>query len=101
MVDFDPVKAGEIGKLRPAIILSDSQDSTLFKTIVVLPLSSLIIENNQPYRYFISKRQQLKKDSDACIYEIRALLKSRVAKKIASITTHELDEIRQTLSNLL
>ncbi len=101
LVDFKPTKMGEIGKLRPAIILSDNQDLALFTTVVVVPLSSLVIKNNQPYRYFISKRQQLKKDSDACIYEIRSLSQSRVNTKIGNITSGELDGIRQALCDLL
>lgn len=100
LIDFEPSQAGKMGK-RPAIILSDNQDLTLFKTVVVVPLSNLIIKDNKPYRYFISKRQRLKKDSDACIYEIRALSKSRIGAKIANISTAELDEIRQALCDLL
>ncbi|WP_201341225.1 type II toxin-antitoxin system PemK/MazF family toxin [Abyssogena phaseoliformis symbiont] len=57
LVDFEPTQMGEIGQLRPAIILSDNQDLALFTTVVVVPLSSLVIKNNQPYRYFINKRQ--------------------------------------------
>ncbi|WP_428086338.1 type II toxin-antitoxin system PemK/MazF family toxin [Candidatus Thioglobus sp.] len=101
LVNFDPVKKGEMGKLRPAIILSDNQDSTLFATVVVMPLSSIVIKDNMPYRYTISKRAKLKKDSDACIYEIRSLSKSRVKEKIASIDTNELNDIRQALHSLL
>lgn len=101
LINFDPVKSGEIGKLRPGIILSDNQDATLFKTVVVVPLSSLVVKNNMPYRYLISQRGALKKDSDACVYEIRSLAKSRLKNKIADITTGELNDIRQALCDLL
>lgn len=101
LVNFDPVKVDEIGKLRPAIILSDNQDITLFSTVIVVPLSSVIIEDNLPYRYFINKRDELKQNSDACIYEIRSLSKNRVKSKVASISTDELDDIRQALCELL
>ncbi|SMM99461.1 hypothetical protein SPONN_601 [uncultured Candidatus Thioglobus sp.] len=101
LVDFDPAKVGEIGKTRPAVILSDNQDSTLFKTVIVVPLSSVIMEHDMPYRCFIPKRQKLKTDSDACIYEIRALSKSRVGIKVGSITLDELNNIRKALCDLL
>ncbi|SMN11611.1 hypothetical protein SPBRAN_1897 [uncultured Candidatus Thioglobus sp.] len=101
LVNFDPVKVGEMSKLRPAIILSDNQDITLFSTVVVVPLSSVVIDDNMPYRFLINKRDKLKKDSDACIYEIRALLKSRVKDKVASISDDELNDIRQALCDLL
>lgn len=101
LVNFDPVKSCEMGKLRPAIILSDNQDTTLFKTVVVIPLSTIIVENNQPYRYFISKREKLKENSDACIYEIRSLSKTRIKAKIANIDENELEEIKNFLCELL
>jgi mRNA interferase MazF len=101
LVDFNPVKTGEIGKLRPAIILSDNEDLTIFTTAIVIPLSTIIIKNNTPYRYFINKRDKLNQNSDACLYEIRALSKIRIKNKIAAISQNELTEIRQFLMQII
>jgi len=75
IVNFDPSKGGEIGKLRPAIILSEYEDNQILDTVIVIPLSTVIEKNTKPYRVYIKKRENLLKDSDACIYEIRTLSK--------------------------
>ena len=101
LVNFNPVKGGEIGKLRPAIIMSQDEDNEILPTIIVIPLSSVIEKNALPYRYMISKREKLEKDSDACINELRALSKNRVKDKIASLQNSELKIIQKSLCQLV
>ncbi|MEA3456521.1 MAG: type II toxin-antitoxin system PemK/MazF family toxin, partial [Campylobacterota bacterium] len=78
LVNFNPAKGGEMGKLRPAIILSDKDDNEILETVIVIPLSTVIEQDALPYRYLVTARDKLEKDCDACIYEIRALSKMRV-----------------------
>jgi len=101
LIDFNPAKGNEIGKLRPAIIMSDKIDNDILDTIIVIPLSTVIVENSLPYRYLITKRDKLLKNSDACINEIRALSKVRVKDKIATISKDELNIIQNALCNIL
>ena len=75
LVDFNPAKGGEIGKLRPAIIMSSAEEIQILQTVIVIPLSTVIEPDSFPYRYTLRPREHLKKESDACIYEIRALSK--------------------------
>jgi len=82
-------------------IIQQMREIMQFVAIAVIPLSSLVVKDNQPYRYPISKRQKLEKKSDACIYEIRSLSKNRVGEKVATITKGELEGIRQALCDLL
>ncbi len=42
LVNFNPAKGGEIGKLRPAIIMSDELDNAILDTVIVIPLSTVI-----------------------------------------------------------
>lgn len=101
LVDFNPAKGGEIGKLRPAIMLSTKEEHTLLETVIIIPLSTYIETNSLPYRYHIKKRENLNFDSDACIYEIRALSKTRVKKRVASLLDDELKIIQKALCQLL
>lgn len=101
LVNFNPAKGGEIGKLRPAILISKSIEIKMLETVIVIPLSSVIELDTKPYRVHIKKREKLLLDSDACIYEIRALSKSRVGERIASINTKELEEIQGCLCEVL
>ena len=36
VINFNPAKGGEIGKLRPAIILSDKVDNEILDTVIVI-----------------------------------------------------------------
>jgi len=101
LVDFNPAKGGEIGKLRPAVVMSGSKENSIFQTVIVMPLSTIIVKDNLPYRFLITKRDQLKLDSDACIYEIRTLSKTRLKEKIASINKIEMRTIKDSLCQLV
>jgi mRNA interferase MazF len=101
LVDFNPAKGGEIGKLRPAIIMSQTEDNAFLPTLIVIPLSTQIESNALPYRLTLNKRDKLDKISDACINEIRSLSKTRVKEKIASITDDEALIIQKALCSLM
>lgn len=101
LVNFNPARSGEIGKLRPAIIMSLKEELQILDTAIVIPLSSIIEKNATPYRYKITKKDDLKKDSDACVYEIRALSKDRIKQKISKISSKELKEIQKFLCQML
>ena len=101
LVNFSPAKGGEIGKLRPAIILSDSDDNEILETVIVIPLSTHIEADALPYRYLIEKRDKLQKNSDACIYEIRALSKTRVKEKLSVLIDEELSIIQDALCQIV
>ena len=101
LVDFNPAKGGEIGKLRPAIIVSDEDDNEILDTVIVIPLSTVIEPNTTPYRFQICSRDKLKKDSDACIYEIRALSKTRVKEKLAKLTQYEINQVQTHLCEII
>ncbi len=67
----------------------------------IIPLSTVIEKNALPYRLFVTKRDKLEKDCDACIYEIRALSKIRVKEKLASLTEKELEIIQNSLCKII
>ena len=101
LTNFNPAKGGEMGKLRPALIMSDREENDILDTIIVIPLSTVIEQNALPYRYTVSKRQQLHKESDLCINEIRALSKTRIKEHIADLQEHELKIVQQALCQIL
>ena len=106
LVNFSPAKGGKTGKddkgkLRPAIVLSDSDDNEILETVIVIPLSTRIEIDALPYRYLIHKRDTLVKDYDACIYEICALSKTRVKEKLSVLTDDELVIIQNALCQIV
>jgi len=101
LVNFNPAKGGEVGKLRPAIIMSQETENEILPTVIVIPLSSVIEKDALPYRYTIQIRENLEKQSDACINEIRALSKSRIKNKVASLKNSEIIIIQEALCKIL
>jgi mRNA interferase MazF len=101
LVDFNPAKGGEMGKLRPAIIMSADEDNMILSTVIVIPLSTEIEPDALPYRYTLLARDNLNKDSGACINEIRSLSKNRIKAKLASLTPNEAIVIQKALCDLL
>ena len=101
LVNFNPSKGGEIGKLRPAIIISDTDDNNILDTCIVIPLSTVIAKDTLPYRYTIEKRDKLQHNSDACINEIRALSKIRISEKLSSLSKKEMEIIQKAICNIL
>jgi mRNA interferase MazF len=101
LINFNPSKGGEIGKLRPAIIMSDTEENAILDTCIVIPLSTVIEKDVLPYRYTITKRERLQQNSDACIYEIRALSKVRIKEKLSSLSKKEIEIIQKAICSIL
>ncbi len=101
LVNFNPAKGKEIGKLRPAIILSCKEDNAILDTAIVIPLSSVIEPDTMPYRFHITSRDNLEQNSDACIYEIRALSKTRIKEKLSKLNDDEINSIQKCLCEII
>ena len=101
LVNFNPAKGGEMGKLRPAIVLSNVDDNEILDTVIVIPLSTVIEADALPYRFLITSRDKLEKNCDACIYEIRALSKIRVKEKLSILSDRELEIIQNSLCEII
>ena len=100
LVNFNPTKGSEIGKLRPAIVLSTKEDNAILDTVIVIPLSTVIEPNAMPYRFHITSRDKLEKNSDACIYEIRALSKIRIKEKLSKLSDNEITTVQKCLCEI-
>jgi len=101
LVNFNPSKGGEMGKLRPAIIMSNIEENNILDTCIAIPLSTIIEKDTLPYRYTITKRENLHQDSDACIYEIRALSKIRIKEKLSFLSKKELEIVQKAICDIL
>ena len=62
--------------------LGDDDENAILDTLILLPLSTDLIDDMEPYRMRISKRENLKQDSDILINQIRTLSKQRIDEKI-------------------
>ncbi|MDH4199900.1 MAG: type II toxin-antitoxin system PemK/MazF family toxin [Spirochaetia bacterium] len=81
-VNLEPAKAPELGKMRPALIVSNSETNQALDSVVMVPLSSRPPEI-WPLRmeiHLASGSQNLPKKSFAVIAGIRQVAKSRIQK---------------------
>ena len=102
LVNFNPWKQKEeVGEIRPALIISDSVYNEYSDLIVVIPLTTNLIDDGGILRVRIKKREKLEKDSDAMIEQIRSIPKNRIIEKIAKISKNELILIERGIKVLL
>jgi len=88
-VNLNPKKGHEVGKIRPAVIISSDDENDILDTVILMPLSTDLVEDMEPYRLRVPKRDNLKQDSDILINQIRTLLKQRIGEKIAELSNDE------------
>lgn len=96
-INFNPKKGDEVGKIRPALIISGNEENQILDTIIVVPLSTQLLDGMEPFRLRITKREGLKQNSDILINHIRTISKKRVGTKIAGINEKEYQVV---ISNL-
>lgn len=97
IVNLYPIKGDEVGKIRPAVIVSGDDENSILDTVILMPLSTDLLEDMSPYRMRIQKRDNLKEDSDILVNQIRTLSKTRIKEKIAKLTQAEYDSVIQLL----
>jgi mRNA interferase MazF len=100
---LNPNKGKEVGKLRPVLILqTDFLNEINHPTIIVLPLSTKLIDDAYPLRYRIKKRDKLEKDSDVLCDQIRAISVERIrGDRLTILSEQELKEIQKQVKLIL
>ncbi len=97
IVNLYAKKGDEVGKIRPAVIISGNDENSILDTVILLPLSTNLLDDMFPYRLRIKSRENLKQDSDILINQIRTLSKIRIKEKIAKLSNNEYDLVIQAL----
>jgi len=86
-----PSKGAEPGKTRPVLVLQDNAlNEIAHETVIVLPLSTNLIDDAFPLRLRISKRDSLERESDILCDH-----------KLATLNQNELLEIEQMVQLIL
>ena len=96
-VNLNPKKGHEVGKVRPAVIISGDDENSILDTVILMPLSTDLIEDMDPYRMRITKRDRLQQESDILINQVRSLSKQRIGEKIAVLTNGEYELVIKSL----
>ena len=102
LVNLNPVKKNnEMGKVRPVLVYqNDELNHSEYPTTIIIPLSTSLIDDVEPLRYRISKRDNLKEDSDIVITQIRAIDNDRFIEKLATVTQKEIQKIKELFDEI-
>ena len=102
LVNFNPQKKKEeISKVRPAVILSDTELNEVLDLICVVALTTNLIKDAEPLRVRISKRNKLKQESDAMIEQLRSVSKERIQAIVGSVSEEEMKKIEYGIGVML
>jgi len=103
LAKLNPKKGNEVGKIRPVLIYqTDLLNSCKHPTTVILPISTILIDDTYPLRYRIEKRDNLEKTSDVLCDQIRALDNQRILPNILTkLTFKEMMQIDKQVKTVL
>ncbi|HOP95658.1 MAG TPA: type II toxin-antitoxin system PemK/MazF family toxin [Dictyoglomaceae bacterium] len=97
LVVLDPIVGSEIGKTRPALVISNNRNNEFSNTITILPISSKTQEV-YPFEVFLSKEEEhLSLDSKIKCNQIRTVDKRRLIKLLGKVTEEKLKEVDKAL----
>ncbi len=103
LVNLNPIKKkNEIGKIRPVLVFqNDDLNHNSYPTTIVIPLSTHLIDDSEPIRYRIKKRDDLEKDSDIVLTQIRAIDNTRFIKKLAILSDDEMKKLKELFDEIM
>jgi len=103
LVNLNPVKKNnEMGKIRPVVVYqNDELNHSDYPTTIILPLSTFLIDDAEPIRMRIRKRDDLEQDSDIVITQIRAIDNTRFIKKLGYLTSVELQKVKDMIAEIM
>jgi mRNA interferase MazF len=98
IVSLEPVKGSEIGKTRPALVISNNRNNTFSETVTILPITSNTLKV-YPFEVFLSKKEiNLKNDSKVKCNQIRTIDKKRLLDVLCTLSPETLEKVEKALS---
>lgn len=97
LVSLETVVGHEIGKTRPALVISNDRNNQFADTVTILPIISKT-EKIYPFEVLLLKEEaNLPKDSKMKSNQIRTIDKKRLVGFLGKVTKEKLIEIEQAL----
>ena len=96
LIDLDPTKGHEIQKMRPCLIISPNEMNNNIGTVIIAPMTTK--SKLYPSRIEIEFDN---KTGWIVLDQIRTVDKSRLIKKIGSITSIEIQNVKSILQEML
>jgi mRNA interferase MazF len=97
-VELDPTRGAEIAKTSPCFVLSASSINQHRKTVVFIPLTTTTTAPTPP---LLIAMPSAGANSKARIEHIRAVGKSRLQRKLGTVSTQDMQAVEHALVELL
>ncbi len=92
-VSLNPVVGSELGKIRPAVDISNDINNTYSDTVTIIPITSNV-DKVYPFEVFLAKGEGgLDKDSKAKCNQIRTIDKKRLHKSLGNLKESRIREL--------
>jgi len=103
LVNLNPIKKkNEMGKVRPVLVYqNDELNHSEYPTTIVIPLSTQLIDNSEPIRYRINKKDKLEENSDVVLTQIRAIDNSRFLEKLTTLTNKQMQKVKELFDEVV
>lgn len=96
-VKLDPIEGSEIGKIRPAVVISNDINNEYADTVTIVPISSKV-GKVYPFEVLIPKgTANLTDDSKVKANQIRTVDKKRLKNLIGTVPATILGEIEEAV----
>ena len=94
LVNFEPVKGSEQGRIRPAIVIQSDILNKFSPLTIVAPVTSKMYEKEYPTNVFIKKEDsELNNDSTILLNQMRTIDKRRILKKLGSLDNFLMNKV--------
>jgi len=97
LVSLEPVIGSEIGKTRPALVISNNRNNEFASTITLIPISTTLSKVYPFEVKILSKDSGLLKDSKVKCNQIRTVDKTRLQKKIGEVQHEYVEKVEEAL----
>ena len=100
LVNMNPSKGTEVGKVRPAVIIQTDLLNDFHPSVIVCPLTTNINKEIKLLRVHVGKKN-LDNDSDILVDQITAIDKKRLIKRLGKLNEVQVEKLRENLKVVL
>jgi mRNA interferase MazF len=99
LVDLEPIKGSEQGKVRPCIVIQTDLANNYSPTTIIAAITSSVSDKKYPTEVLITQKESgLTKESTILLNQIRTIsLKDRAIKKLGALSREKMKEVNEAL----
>lgn len=100
LANLNPGKGTEPGKTRPVVIVQTDFLNNTHPSTIICPVTSQVHEEAKLLRIHLRK-EQLEKESDVLVDQIRAIDNRRLMQKLGSLNNNQIRDLKNSLRIVL